>query len=245
MKILAQAIPNNTIAGFQRAAEAAGHTWIWWEERHTPAFDVFDEVQPDMVMLMELNRPLSKCIKERKPAVVQGFEHKPFTFEVNNVPLECERLVDSHMFNPGDPDPAFECVIGIVSGPTPVGLNLCFETEMGIKIMSETPWPVHQYLGVPSLVNKRQLYRSSQVVLVPSMVEAMRVIACGSVPISCNPAQELHEEITFMDAEEVADFAHQMVINPQIREDVLGKLRKLTVNRTYDTALNTIMENVQ
>lgn len=248
MKILAQGSPGSTIAGFRLAAEAAGHQWIWWEEHHTSAFDVFDEVQPDMVMFMDMTRPLSKCIKEHQKPTIQGFREKPFTFEVNRVVMDCERLVDSYIFNkcegPTSYDvPVFACTFGIVARPNPVGLHLCYR-EKGVKVMSDDPWPVHQYLGVPSLMDKRDLYRSATVVVIDNMIEAMRVIGCGSIPVSCNDSQELHELIPYMNANKISGFVKEMLVSPDYRRELLDELPSLLVNRTYETAFTTILESL-
>lgn len=246
MKILAQGSPNNTIAGFQRAAEAAGIQWTWWEERHTPAFDAFDEIQPDLVMMMEPSRSLRKCLNEFGTDVVQGFVEQPFLFEVNEVNMDCERLVDYHMFNPGDAHPAYECSLGIVSNPNPLGLQLCdYLKDYGIKIMCEEAWPTYQYLGIPTLADKRDLYRSSQVVLVDSMLEAMRVIACGSIPIpSAGKHKDFHDKIQYMNFVETRDFLTELSDNPDDGDELRISLQKLLVHRTYDTALATIIGDI-
>jgi hypothetical protein len=243
MKILAQAIPENTMSGFQRAAEHAGHKWIWWEEQHTPAFDAFDEIKPDLVMLMRFTKPLSKCLIESGIPIVMGYFDSPFSFNINEERgLDCERLVDAHMFSPGDVHPAYICPLGIVSNPSPMGLHLLDKIDC-VKIMCEEAWPSYQYLGIPTMMDKRDLYRSSSVVLIHDMIEAMRVIACGSIPIS--DADDLHDDIPGMTSGELADFVHEMVRNPQTHEEITQHLQRLTVNRTYDTALNTILESIQ
>jgi len=245
MKILAQAVANNTVAGFQRAAEAAGHKWVWWEEQHTPAFDVFDELQPDVLFFMEANRALLKCIQEFSPHMVQGFFHTPFEFDVNGQRLRCERLVDTHIFCAGDPDPAYECSVGIVCPPNPLGLSLCNQLgKLNVKIVCEQPWPVAQYLGYGSLMTKRDLYRHSTIVMVPDLLEAMRVIACGSIPYATDSTVN---ELTGIQVEpdELTDWIHQLEINPQIRNETIKQLQKLVVNRTYDTALTTISEAIK
>ena len=242
MKILAQAVPNNTTAGFQRAAEAAGHTWIWWEERHTAAFDVFDEIKPDIMFLMEPSRAITKCIKERPIVVVRGLYNEPFTFMVNNQSFPCGRLVDKHIFCLGDTSPAYLCDIGITCQPHPIGIKLCRDIgAANIKIICNTAWGVVQYLGAGSLENKKDLYRSSSIVLVDSLLEAMRVAACGSVPINVGKRfvdQEFYERC--LEADDVEE-VWQHYNNKTCQHVSRTNLASCIAGHTYDDALGVIL----
>ena len=263
MKILAQAVPDNTIAGFQRAAEHDGHTWVWWEEQHTPTFDVFDEVKPDMLFFMETTRSLEKCVVEHNVHTIQGDANNPFTFRLKTTTSKepyvfpCDRLVDAHMFCPGDKDDAYICDIGITCEPCSIGVNLCYPVgNVSVKVMCETPWGVPQYLGNGSLADKCALYRSANIIVVDSMMEAMRVMSCGSIPVSVNPEvslsikqtepeeDELHLIFCPQTAPDVIDF-HTTMTKTNQGVKVYDGLQTCLMGHTYDDALKVIMGEVQ
>jgi hypothetical protein len=142
MNILAQGVPGNTFAGFQRAIQHDSHKWVWWEEHHTPAFDVFDEFQPELIMLMDISRPMAKCIEEFQIPVVKGNHEQPFVFAIGDLEIDFHYLVDSHAFSLGEPNPEYQCDIGIMCEPNPLGLHLCQQEPYSVKVMNETAWPV-------------------------------------------------------------------------------------------------------
>ena len=246
MKILAQAVAGNTIAGFRLAAEAAGHTWRWWDEKREATFDVFDEFQPDTVFFMEPTRALIKCGKERDIPGVMGFDDAPFNFKLDDTEFVCGWLVDAHTFCPGNTHPAYECEIGITCSPHPIGLHLCQNIgEHNVKIMCENTWGCVQYLGMGSLEQKRDLYRSSKLVLVDNLIEATRVAACESVPVVVGPELEDHEFtrncLRADDMEEVLQYLKVV----QYQRASKANLGQCLEGHTYDDALKVIMENIQ
>ena len=254
MKILAQGIENNTIAGFERAAVANGYKWIWWEEKHTPTFDVFDEVQPDIVFVMKRTRAIDKCLRERQLPFVEGTEH-PFQFYAYANPdmegkkrcfLECDALVDSHMFCSDVLNPEFQCDIGICCEPNPIGLQICEDIGLlNIKIMSETQWSAPQYLGIPTLEQKRDLYRSSTMVLVDSILEAARVASCGSVPVFLG---EIPPENKFgqwcLQARDVSDIMDYYNVE-QYRITSKYQLSQYLSTCSYDVALKVLLDGIR
>jgi len=257
MKILAQAVPGNTIAGFSRAAEAAGHSWVWWEERHTPAFDVFDEIQPDMLFYMNMTRAMQKCVDTNGIPTLCGSLDSPFQFKLNqSYNVKCDYLVDAHMFNMGEVHKGLACDIGITCDTNPVGLKLCQEAPCqkvwNIKILNDTAWPTTQYLGVGTLSDKRDLYRSASLVVVDTLMDVIRVIACGSIPVSVN--QEVSTTLLnhgmlipyYDDAYTLMDFHNNVVTrNPSEGASLLANLRGHLAGHAYDDALTLILENAQ
>lgn len=186
MKILACASPNNTIGGFQRAAQASGHTWVWWEERKIPAFDVFDELHPGIIFVMSehITQALNKCIQEFQTPTIIGYTKHPFRFTVQVGDRKSDKefftgLVDTDVFSPGDINPQLRCVFGVTSKPNPELLEICFDKQ-SVKILHEEPWPVAQYLGVGSIYHKRDLYRSCDFAIVDDLFEIGRAYACGT-----------------------------------------------------------------
>jgi len=239
MNILVQGTANTTLSGFQRAAEAEGHTWIWWEENHTPAFDVFDDVKPDMLFCMEnVSRATQKCVAEFNIPFVCGDSKQPFKFSVSNQMMDFERLVDAHIYHMVDEiDPALECDIGVVCEPCPLVLNLCRNIgEYNIKIMGDTPWSAIQYLGVGSMHDKARLYQSCRVAVVDSTLEMMRAIACGAIVVD---TRDNHPQ-TLCGEEAVRTYANMMDITKLVKTTQDNMLP----GHTYDDAFKTIMETI-
>lgn len=251
MKILAQALPGNTIAGFRLAAEAAGHTWRWWDDNREATFDVFDEFQPDVVFFMEPTRPLKKCAKENNTPGVLGFYDKPFTFEMINCKAEFPMLVigglvDTQMFSPGDLHPAYECDLGITCSPHPIGLHLCRNIgEHNIKIICEETWNIVQYLGMGSLEQKRDLYRSAKFVLVDNLLEAMRVVACGSIPIPVVSEFGFKEFDERCETADTADDVLRIMRDKQYQRVARPNLKSCLNGCSYNDVLKVILENIQ
>jgi hypothetical protein len=235
MKILAQAIPNNTISGFAKAAVELGHDWIWWEESHVPAFDAFDELKPDMFIGMQITLALAKCLQTAQIPIVIGSVDKPFVFKLTTQSktqeFDFKYLVDHHNFYVDDMDDALRCDFGIVCGPCPEGLNICRE-PLNVKILSELPWSVSQYLGVGSLNDKRRLYCSTKKVLVDNIIEVLRVIACGSMPIYCGEDDKLPTPWNKF---------HNTCIPEEQYATVIQEHQELLHNHTYENALKKII----
>jgi hypothetical protein len=245
MKILAQTV-GNELSGFEAAAKHAGHEWIWWQEEHTPAFDVFDEVRPEVVFMSgDPSAALHSCLAEFKPKHVLTHPDTPFEFKLqgtNGLAFK-PGLVDLHTFHAGKPTPAYLTTLCAVCPPNPVILGYCEDLGRCIKIIHEEPWPVAQYLGVGSLDDKRQLYQSAGFSFVSTYMEALRAVSCGSIVIS-DTLEDLglplmkttHGLLSFMD--EVMKHS-QMASTRDNQQRLLAD----QIN-TYDIALTHIMERL-
>ncbi len=68
MRILCQRFSNALyyiMKGWQDVLEGIGHEWVWWPTGK-PAFDVFDELQPDIFIgTLDIDRAICKCIAQR------------------------------------------------------------------------------------------------------------------------------------------------------------------------------------
>ena len=250
MRVLAQGVAGCRYQGFQRAVEATGCQWTWWQEEHTPAFDVFHEIEPDVVFCMNRTRALSKCIMANKTLLIQGNEQEPFKFEVGpDKIIDFSRLVDTHVFNPqAAMSPAYVSDVCIVGKPTAICLKLCMDCDINIKIVGDDKWAVSQYLGVASLTQKQQLYSSSHVVVVSNTVEAMRVIACQSAILATVGTDEtLGPEFDTFEVKDIEDLLRIINIgrtNNDKKRALIEDSANLLNRKSYDFAWNYITQEI-
>ncbi len=250
MNILAQAIPGNTYAGFQRAVQNDGHRWVWWEEGNTPAFDVFDEVSPDVVFYTSLTRALSKCIRRFKTTCVYSNRKTPFIFVMVNgrehiatKTFDFEYLVDNLTYYVNDEPPAvaLTCDVGVACRPNKTALNLFADPrELNVKVVSETPWSVSQYLGFMSIHQKREFYKASSVVMVDDVMEAVKVMACGSLPVSVIPIDSptVWHTANYI---EIVDYVYNVVQDSvSTYKNTVSQLRRQLERHSYVHAWSTI-----
>lgn len=221
MKILVQAVPKNHLFGFKDLFEARKHQWVWWEETHTPAFDAFDEIRPDLFIgTGQPSKALLKCIEVYKPAVM--VQSGPYTYEIAGIELAYPLLVNASVHQPAAPNPALSCDIACCEEPHPHLLSLCkFIDKFDIKILGNYQWPVPQYLGIAPWQQLVQLYQSASIVYANTLEEAGRAMGCKTAWITSNPQleEQLGCKIYLVDsAEALYDECHNMLkSNPQFK----------------------------
>ena len=246
MKILAQTI-GNELSGFEAAAKHQGHEWIWWEEQHTPAFDVFDEVRPEVVFLSgDQSDALQSCYAEFRPKYVITHPDTPFDFTVQGTVPDYIKfrpgLVDAHMFRTGKPSPAYLTILCAVCPPNPVILGYCEDLGRSIKIIHEEQWQVAQYLGRGSLDDKRQLYQSAGFSFVSTHMEALRAMACGSIAIS-DTLKDLGLPL-MKTTHGLLSFMGEVMENAQMSSTRDQQQKLFQDNNSYDIAFTMIMEKL-
>lgn len=184
MKILVRGIIGNHVHGFQNLFEKAGHKWIWWEENHTPAFDAFDEIRPDIFIGCGSNTTaIDKCLASYRN-VRTMMQIAPYTFEINGTKLAYPTLVDQYVHRVGPINKRLSCDIACVELPHPHLLHICTESKLIVKISGHSPWPIPQYIGVMTGPEMVSLYQSAKAVYANTPEEAGRAIACGSLCIT-------------------------------------------------------------
>lgn len=242
MKILVQGIKNNHVAGFQYYAEQRKHQWVWWEESHTPAFDVFDEVKPRLYIgVGEQSIAVQRCLRETNvPSII---EIEPFNYVVRTsyeqLPniigegLNCGILVNDRVYQPQEPDPKFACDIAYCGPLNPMVMQLCYPIgKYHIKIAGECRWPVAQYIGMITLAQKIKLYNSAKAVYTDDMEEAIRAIACNTLVLT----HTLEVQAAFPKfALAVSSFCWKF---PPKNE--LGRAEILRLGLTYQSAFETL-----
>ena len=252
MKILVQAVPQNHLFGFKALFEAKKHKWIWWDDNHTPAFDVFEEVQPDLYIGCEpvgqISRAVSKCLGRYKPKTI--FQIAPYTYEIGKAQLSYPVLVNTSVHQPGDADPALACDIACCEEPHPHLLSLCKGTNLNIKILGEHRWPVPQYLGGARWDELVRLYQSAKIGYANTMEEIGRIMACRTLCITSNAdAQQVFGEAVWpvLDAFELYDDCSRLLTSCNgecLSRAVAGHRFIHDQQLTYDRAFHEVCESL-
>jgi hypothetical protein len=163
--------------GLKRVLDACRIECTLWNPRTKPAFDAFDEVEPDLFVYEDLdNRAIQKCLDERE--VVLVFPARAFD----------DPAVDTFLYYPGAARPELACDVAFVGnyGRTDVSRLLCrliAETDLDVKIFSASAWPVAQALGSISIATERDIYASATVSIASGPEHALRVTACDGLPL--------------------------------------------------------------
>lgn len=260
MKILANAIPNNTYGDFSNSIKK-NDEWFWWSENNKPAFDIFDEIKPDVVFTMSggVSQALKKCIEEFNPKVIYGYYKKPFVFMVqdgddSNI-YDFEKLVDDKTFKNVEKIRGIEesiqrllTVQVLITGQqSPELTNIIYDFKPNIRVLSEYKWNVTGYLGNPSKREKCVAYNLSDYVFVDSVTEAMRVIRCKSLPIThLDEVSDNFDRLipVIKNVEELKDMIHQHEVNSEMKQGLINHLYSVfhKFQYTYSYALMTLLK---
>jgi hypothetical protein len=145
--------------GWRRVLVACGHQTYLWNPLTKPAFDVFDEFQPDLFVSMGTpKKARNKCSKERgwRTRVVDRGEAPP--------------AGDTFLFYPGTKHPFFECDVAIVEDYNRKMARclsvLCNPSSgLRVKIFGDVPSPFPQYLGRITDNVARDIYASARLTI--------------------------------------------------------------------------------
>lgn len=247
MKILVQAIKGNHLYGFKNLFEANRHQWIWWEEEHTPAFDAFDELQPDLFIgYGEPSRAVKKCLKKYQGKIRFMFQTGPYTYQIKDKTFSCRPfLVNKLIHHPGKLNKKLECDIACCEGPHPYFTSLCRPVgKFSIKIISESLWQVPQYIGAPRWEDQVSLYQSATLVFATTAEEIGRAMACGTPCITTNTEDIFGGNVIVVDSkEDMFDQCHQLLTSRkyELKEMSNKGLKFIDDNKlTYDHAFEKI-----
>ena len=174
MKILCKQHPD--IMGLVTAFDKLGHDTVLWKDG--PAFDIFDEVKPDIFITIDMNRAILKCIKER-PNLHTMIYSKDNLCILDGKELELPNVVDNITFHHVDYNTHIASDITYIGKPNPMIMSLAYPIDkFNLKIFGPQPWPIPQYLGVVSTKEHCQAYSSTKIAFVTNVVEGMRAINC-------------------------------------------------------------------
>jgi hypothetical protein len=163
--------------GLKRVLDACGIACTLWNPETKPAFDVFDEVEPDLFVYQDLyNRAVQKCLAERDEVV--PFPAGAFV----------EPAVDTFLYFPGTARSELLCDVSYVGRNRRDDLSrflcrLIAETGLNVKIFSESAWPAAEAVGSVSISTERDIYMSATVSIASGPEHALRITACGGKPL--------------------------------------------------------------
>jgi hypothetical protein len=178
--------------GWKRVFDACGHDAVVWRPLATPAFDVFDEVNPHLfVRTVPDDRATAKCVASRPQMKVVDRLHP--------VPAG-----DTFLFYPDKPDPNLVCDFAYIGEYRPdkqalLNTYLLPLSSVGtLKIFGSGPWPTPDYLGPVTDETARRIYASAKLCIdIPSTKfhhdRSDNVSLCDGICVDCN-RNELNPE---------------------------------------------------
>jgi hypothetical protein len=109
MKILCtknESIPIQILKGWENSFKTEGHSFTFWNNRHKPTLDAFDETRPDLLIFSsnDISRGLYRCITENP-------ETKSILLVSENNPRENIEYIKTLIKDTGKPD----LIIGVSS----------------------------------------------------------------------------------------------------------------------------------
>lgn len=205
---------NGMITGLVNVLRATGHKVTIWNSQDKPAFDVFDEVEPDYFLShrVDLDRPVIKILNERKG-------------RIKSVSLiRMPPAADTFTFFEGTYQPnlaADVACVGDVDQNTFDTLVAPF-SDLNIKIVGDKHWPVPQYLGPISENTLRDLYKSATVSLVLKKDEPIYpIIASGGLPVVLGTVPDWFDNTSILQANTILGF-----------EEIVRKILDRNMERT-------------
>jgi hypothetical protein len=205
-------------AGLQHDIVDAGHEWYWWPTGK-PAFDVFDEEKPDVVITTELTTSMLKCWNDNIIAVQPNAERTQI--RVNNKEFVLNPMVDTHAYQHTEPVDHLRCELARVGPINDVVRRLCYPVgKYNIKIFGDDNgggYGVAQYLGKITHQEECQVYASALMTYVETIEEALKVVACGGCPVTTNKLSATFAEQLDCYGDELYDLIHIWSTNPDSR----------------------------
>jgi len=197
MKILCKHHPD--VMGLAMAFDKLGHETFLWQD--TPAFDIFDEINPDVfVLTTKADRAMEKCIEER-PDMHTMIQVDPNMWILDGEETEFPNVVDDISFHHVEPNPNMASDITYIGSPNPMIMSLAYPIgKFNLKIFGPHPWPIPQYLGFIGTDEHCQAYSSAKIVFVTNMTEALRAINCKAFCLT--DREDIAEELDMNCVEE-------------------------------------------
>jgi len=231
-------------AGFQHDIVEAGHHLYWWED-DKPTFDIFDEVEPDVIMITEITPSILKCLNDNIVVILWNEQTRLLT--VGATQLQVPPMVDTHAFQLTEPSPDFECELARVGQVDTVLRDLCYPVgQFKIKIFGDDSgggYGIAQHLGLINHQDECTLYASALLTYVDDVESALKVLACGGCPVSVDKELEYFAEIAKereLDQQHgcsngLSNLLDDWSINPQLRNSNAQFIRQQAFDHPENT----------
>lgn len=219
---------------WRRVFESAGDTFVEWDVRTKPAFDAFDEVDPDIYIqtLRSPDNAASKCIALRVPRM-------KVVDATNPVPG-----LDTISYTPGIQSKWLKCDIAYVGSYHPDKLEVITPLldTYHVKVVGRTAWPIPQYLGKAEVATVRNLYASARVSLHlggPLSERPYQILGAGGFPVGDNVG------MGFPKLEHLHSYVKPPVyIRSEMDDSVEESVQKIKHGETYFHVVAQMLEDV-
>ena len=205
-------------AGFQHSLIESGHQLYWWKPSK-PTFDIFDEVQPDVIMITEITPSILKCLNENIVVIVWNKDTRLLT--VGATQLQTPPMVDTHAFRLTEPHQDFTCELARVGTVDDTLRKLCYPVgQYHIKIFGDDNgggYGVAQHLGLINHQDECILYSSALLTYVDDAESALKVLACGGCPVTVNDEIEKYAIVADND-KELSDLIYLWSNDKELRD---------------------------
>lgn len=224
MNILIQNTP--TVIGFYNALfsnHQQRHKLVVWEENKS-AFDIFTEVEPNLVFLDEskIDRATEKCITNEPEIYVVTYCNNKFQLTLNDQILTTyQPMIDHIVFHAVEPKEYMQCDLAFIGNNNDIINNLCFPIgKLKIKVFGLEHLGIAQYLGQITHNERLDMYASSTICFADTIEGALRICASqGCCLTTENKIGEILDEgLVVSDVDELRDVIHNFTINPELRQ---------------------------
>lgn len=192
--------------GITNVLRACGIEVIAWSPRAKPAFDLFDETNPDLLLASQPtlgSRPVAKCLRDY-PRTQTGALAKSLV-AADTIGFRGRRM-DEHRSD--------LCYVGkYEAGPCDAYLLPLCDPKVGmdVKIYGDAPWPVAQYLGRPYIDTVPHLFASADLSLSFGDAESIyQILASGGLPVTTTPVPPPFDATNVLVAEAAADLTRKI-----------------------------------
>lgn len=232
-------------AGLLAAFNKGGHDFIVWNPVEKSAFDVFDEVEPEVFIAgatTMANRAVAKCIEERRP------RGKLKTVDMDTI----APAGDTSLFHRVEKRRDLSCDVAHVGPFNSLLLPLCDQSSpFRVKICGPSPWPIPQYVGPINDKTLPYLYASAMTSVSFGDLETVyQILLSGGLPIvQYFPGSPFNVEnvLMFRDSLELQDLVSRYTRKSRLkeRESVINTgLRVIRQGNTYCHRAAAILESV-
>jgi len=241
MKVLCKHHPD--IMGFATAFGKMKHETFLWQD--TPAFDIFDEVEPNVFVSVRLDRAIEKCLAERPHVhTIIRVSKQENIWVIDGEEMEFPHVVDDINFHRVDPNPNMAADLVYIGETHPMIMELAFPSGvLNIKIFGTQPWPIPQYLGFVGVEQHCQAYSSAKIAFVTSTTEALRAMNCKTFCLTSKDDISNLLQIPWVEhQEDMIEKIGHFLDSPEERQEWIDMECSGMEDRTYTRLVKKILE---